>query len=166
MFLIPTSSWTSCTVSLNNILPVCIFWKQKLPTFCMAVAPASVADKIIVLDGDDNEEESPQPSCSASISSSQHPVRNVSSLKAQQSVPTHITQSPFASAKKDTSVLQAENQRLFTEVSLQTYQPQTGCLLKCNLPLLTVFFTTLYDNTAQLCVVWKSLNNNVLSLYG
>lgn len=82
----------------------------------MAVAPASMADKIIVLDGDD-EEESPQPSCSASTSSSQPQAKHVSQLKAQQPVPTHITQSPFASGKKDTHVLQAENQRLFAEVS-------------------------------------------------
>ncbi|XP_073340131.1 death domain-associated protein 6 [Pagrus major] len=80
----------------------------------MAVAPASMADKIIVLD-DDDEEESPQPSCSASKSSSQQQAKNVLPLKAQQPVPTHITQSPFASAKKDAHVLQAENQRLFTE---------------------------------------------------
>ncbi|XP_059206430.1 death domain-associated protein 6 [Centropristis striata] len=81
----------------------------------MAVAPASMADKIIVLDDDDEEEESPQPSCSASTSSSHHQTKKVSTLKAQQSAPTHITQSPFASAKKDAHVLQAENQRLFTE---------------------------------------------------
>uniref|UniRef100_A0A671TGG3 Death domain-associated protein 6 n=1 Tax=Sparus aurata TaxID=8175 RepID=A0A671TGG3_SPAAU len=80
----------------------------------MAVAPASMADKIIVLD-DDDEEESPQPSCSASKSSSQQRAKYVSPLKAQQPVPTHITQSPFASAKKNAHVLQAENQRLFAE---------------------------------------------------
>lgn len=73
-----------------------------------------MADKIIVLD-DDDEEESAQPSCSASTSSSQHQAKKVSPLKAQQPAPTHITQSPFASAKKHTHVLQAENQRLFTE---------------------------------------------------
>uniref|UniRef100_A0A3Q4BFJ3 Death domain-associated protein 6 n=1 Tax=Mola mola TaxID=94237 RepID=A0A3Q4BFJ3_MOLML len=80
----------------------------------MAVAPASMAEKIIVLD-DDDEEESPQPSHSASTSSTQPEVKSVSHLKAQQPVPTHITKSPFASAKKDTHVLQAENQRLFNE---------------------------------------------------
>ncbi|XP_035536979.1 death domain-associated protein 6 [Morone saxatilis] len=79
----------------------------------MAVAPASMADKIIVLD--DDEEETPQPSCSASTSSSRRQSKNVSSLRAQQPVATHITQSPFASAKKQTHVLQAENQKLFTE---------------------------------------------------
>ncbi|XP_041664256.1 death domain-associated protein 6 [Cheilinus undulatus] len=79
----------------------------------MAVAPASMADKIIVLD--DDEEDSPQPSCSASTSSSKHQAKNVSPLKAQQSAPTHITQSPFASAKKDAHVLQVENERLFAE---------------------------------------------------
>ncbi|XP_071357301.1 death domain-associated protein 6 [Trachinotus anak] len=79
----------------------------------MAVAPASMADKIIVLD--DDEEESPQPSCAAPTSSSKHQAKNVSALKLQQPAPTHITQSPFASAKKHTHVLQAENERLFTE---------------------------------------------------
>uniref|UniRef100_A0A3Q0RI57 Death domain-associated protein 6 n=1 Tax=Amphilophus citrinellus TaxID=61819 RepID=A0A3Q0RI57_AMPCI len=80
----------------------------------MAVAPASMADKIIVLDEDD-EEESPQASFSASKSTPKHQAKNVSPLKAQQPVPTHITQSPFATAKKTSQVLQAENQKLFTE---------------------------------------------------
>ncbi|XP_029298927.1 death domain-associated protein 6 [Cottoperca gobio] len=80
----------------------------------MAVAPALMTDKIIVLD-DDDEEESPQPSCSASTSSSRHQAKIVSPLRAQQPVPTHITQSPFASTKKQTHVLQAENQRLFKD---------------------------------------------------
>uniref|UniRef100_A0A4W6D4H8 Death domain-associated protein 6 n=1 Tax=Lates calcarifer TaxID=8187 RepID=A0A4W6D4H8_LATCA len=75
----------------------------------MAVAPASMADKIIVLD--DDEEESPQPSCATPTS----PPEHVSPVQAQQPTPTHITQSPFASAKKQTHVLQAENERLFTE---------------------------------------------------
>lgn len=104
-------------VVLINILTFCVFWKQNYQHFWMAVAPASMADKIIVLD-DDDEEESPQPSCSASRSSSQQQAKKVSALKAQQPVPTHITQSPFASAKKNAHVLQAENQRLFAEVSL------------------------------------------------
>ncbi|KAI3357073.1 hypothetical protein L3Q82_015449 [Scortum barcoo] len=47
--------------------------------------------------------------------SSRNEAKNVSKLKALQPVPTHITQSPFASAKKDAHVLQAENQKLFTE---------------------------------------------------
>ncbi|XP_068566936.1 LOW QUALITY PROTEIN: death domain-associated protein 6 [Cebidichthys violaceus] len=89
--------------------------EQKSPTFWMAVAPASMADKIIVLDDDDDEEESPQPSCSASASSSHQQAKKVLPRRAQQPAPTHITQSPFASAKKDSHVLQAENQRLFTE---------------------------------------------------
>lgn len=104
------------SVALINILPVCISSKQKRPTFWMAVAPASMADKIIVLD--DDEEESPQPSCAATTSPSEHQAENVSPLKAQQLAPTHIAQSPFASAKKHSHVLQAENERLFTEVSL------------------------------------------------
>ncbi|XP_072226556.1 death domain-associated protein 6 isoform X2 [Leuresthes tenuis] len=73
-----------------------------------------MADKIIVLD-DEDEEESPQLSRSAAISSSEHQTKNVSRLKARQPSPTHIIHSPFASAKKDTHVLQAENQKLFTE---------------------------------------------------
>lgn len=81
------------------------------------MAPASMADKIIVLDGDD-EEECPQPS--TSTSSSQLQAKHVSQLKAQQPVPTHISKSPFASAKKDTHVLQAENQSLFAEVSFRS----------------------------------------------
>ncbi|XP_071392550.1 death domain-associated protein 6 [Centroberyx affinis] len=79
----------------------------------MAVAPASMAESIIILD--DDEEESPQPSCSATTSSSRRPANHISPLRAQQPAPTHITQSPFASAKKDSHVLQAENERLFTE---------------------------------------------------
>lgn len=80
----------------------------------MEVAPDSMADKVIVLDDDDDgEEQSPQPSSSLST-----PARKVSQLRDQQPVPTHITQSPFASAKKDRHVLQAENQRLFTEVRM------------------------------------------------
>ncbi|CAJ1083034.1 death domain-associated protein 6 [Xyrichtys novacula] len=78
----------------------------------MAVAPASMADKIIVLD---DEEDCPRPSCSASTSSSQHQAKNFSPFRAQQSAPTHITKSPFASAKKDSHVLQVENQSLFAE---------------------------------------------------
>lgn len=84
----------------------------------MAVAPASMADKIIVLDEEGEEEESPQPSSSASKSSPDLQAKNVSPLKAQLPVPTHITQSPFATAKKTMQCLQAENQKLFTEVSL------------------------------------------------
>uniref|UniRef100_A0A8D3B4V0 Death domain-associated protein 6 n=1 Tax=Scophthalmus maximus TaxID=52904 RepID=A0A8D3B4V0_SCOMX len=79
----------------------------------MAVAPAWMADKIIVLD--DDEEDSPRPSCAAPASSPEHRAKRVSSLKAQQPAPTHITQSPFATAKKHTHVLKAENERLFTE---------------------------------------------------
>ncbi|XP_026204803.1 death domain-associated protein 6 isoform X2 [Anabas testudineus] len=80
----------------------------------MAVAPASMAEKIIVLD-DDDDEENPQPSSVTSKSSSELQNKNVSTLRAQQPAPTHITQSPFASAKKDKHVLEAENQKLFTE---------------------------------------------------
>ncbi|XP_041867974.1 death domain-associated protein 6 isoform X2 [Melanotaenia boesemani] len=79
----------------------------------MAVAPASMADKIIVLD--DDEEDSPQPSCSATTSSSEHRAKHITPLKDQQPALTHIIHSPFASAKKDKNVLQAENQKLFAE---------------------------------------------------
>ncbi|KAJ4927708.1 hypothetical protein JOQ06_015781 [Pogonophryne albipinna] len=81
----------------------------------MAVAPALMADKIIVLDDDDDEEDIPQPSCSASTSSYQLKAKLISPLRAPQPAPTHITQSPFASAKKNPQVLQATNQKLFTE---------------------------------------------------
>ncbi|TNN34011.1 Death domain-associated protein 6 [Liparis tanakae] len=81
----------------------------------MAVAPASMADKIIVLDDDDDEEESPRPSCSAYASPAHQQAKRSFPLRAPPPAPTHITQSPFASAKKHTHVLQAENQRLFTE---------------------------------------------------
>ncbi|XP_058475841.1 death domain-associated protein 6 [Solea solea] len=77
----------------------------------MAVAPAWMSDKIIVLDDDDEEEESPQPPRTGSTSR----VKRESSLKAQQPAQTHITQSPFATAKKQTHVLQAENEKLFSE---------------------------------------------------
>ena len=76
-----------------------------------------MADQIIVLDDDDDDSESPRPSCSASTSSSQRQAKKVTPLKVKPPVPTHITRSPFASAKKQTHVLQAENERLFTEVS-------------------------------------------------
>ncbi|XP_037329201.2 death domain-associated protein 6 isoform X2 [Pungitius pungitius] len=90
--------------------------QEKSPTFWMAVAPAFMADKIIVLDDDDeDEEERPRPTWSPSVSSSQQHAKKVFPPRAQQPAPTHITQSPFASAKKDKHVLQAENQRLFTE---------------------------------------------------
>ncbi|XP_056154128.1 death domain-associated protein 6 isoform X2 [Lampris incognitus] len=78
----------------------------------MAVVPASMAESIIILD--DDEEERPQPSLSAATFSCQRPANHISLLKAQQPTPTHIPQSPFASSK-DRHVLQAENQRLFTE---------------------------------------------------
>lgn len=79
----------------------------------MAVAPASMADMIIILD-EDGEESPPQP-FSSTAGSSRPNCKNVKPLRAQQPAPTHITQSPFASAKKQSHVLQAENERLFTE---------------------------------------------------
>lgn len=93
----------------------------------MAVAPASMADKIIVLD-DEDEELSPQPSCSTATSSSVQKKKHVSPLKAQQQAPTHITKSPFASAKKEVHVLKAENEKLFSEVRhhLKGFLPCVG----------------------------------------
>lgn len=85
----------------------------------MAVAPASLADKIIVLDGDDDDEDkSLNASCSISASFVQPQAKDVFQPKVPQPVPSHVTQSPFVSAKKDAHVLQAENERLFGEVSL------------------------------------------------
>lgn len=83
----------------------------------MAVAPASMADKIIVV-GDDEEDESLSSCCSISTSFTQ--PTEVFQPPEQQPVSSHITQSPFASDKKDARVLQAENQRLFAEVSYYT----------------------------------------------
>lgn len=88
----------------------------------MVVAPASMADKIIVLDDDDDEVESPRPSRVSSTSSSERPTTSVSPVRTRQPAPTHVTQSPFASTKKSENVLEAENQRLFAEVSLKRLQ--------------------------------------------
>lgn len=85
----------------------------------MAVAPASMADKIIVL-GDDEEDESLNSCCSISTSLTQPTKTEVFQPPVQQPVSSHITHSPFASDKKDARVLQAENQRLFAEVSYNT----------------------------------------------
>lgn len=84
----------------------------------MAVAPASLADTIIVLDGDDDDDESLNASCSISTSFIQPEAKAVFQPKVQQPVPPHFAHSPFASARKDAHVLQAENERLFGEVSL------------------------------------------------
>ncbi|XP_041759081.2 death domain-associated protein 6 isoform X2 [Coregonus clupeaformis] len=78
----------------------------------MAVASAAVMDSIVILDDDDEEEERPQPSSSTSSKLS---ANHRTPPKIQQPAPTHITQSPFATAKKESHVLKAENQKLFTE---------------------------------------------------
>uniref|UniRef100_A0A3P8WWZ9 Death domain-associated protein 6 n=1 Tax=Cynoglossus semilaevis TaxID=244447 RepID=A0A3P8WWZ9_CYNSE len=78
----------------------------------MAVAPAWMADKIIVLDEGDSDD-SPQPSCSTSRSESA--ARPVPQLKAPQPIIIHVPPSPFATAKKQSHVLEAENQKLFSE---------------------------------------------------
>ncbi|CAB1320976.1 unnamed protein product [Coregonus sp. 'balchen'] len=80
--------------------------------FLMAVASAAVMDSIVILDDDDEEEERPQPSSSTSSKLS---ANHRTPPKIQQPAPTHITQSPFATAKKESHVLKAENQKLFTE---------------------------------------------------
>ncbi|XP_076158112.1 death domain-associated protein 6 isoform X2 [Alosa pseudoharengus] len=67
-------------------------------------------ENIIILDDDEEEEKSEPSSSTNSRSSADKPRRNV-----QAPTPTHITQSPFASAKKDRSVLQKENEKLFAE---------------------------------------------------
>eukprot|EP00063_Salmo_salar_P057986 XP_014032821.1 PREDICTED: death domain-associated protein 6-like isoform X1 [Salmo salar] len=80
--------------------------------YLMAVASAAVMDSIVILDDDDEEEERPQPSSSTSYKPS---ANHRTPPKIQQPAPTHITQSPFATVKKESHVLKAENQKLFTE---------------------------------------------------
>ncbi|KAL0962365.1 hypothetical protein UPYG_G00339150 [Umbra pygmaea] len=65
---------------------------------------AAVMDSIVILDDDEEPSSSSQPS-----------TNHCTPAKVQQPAPTHITKSPFATAKKETHVLQAENQKLFTE---------------------------------------------------
>uniref|UniRef100_A0A8C6UC22 Death domain-associated protein 6 n=1 Tax=Neogobius melanostomus TaxID=47308 RepID=A0A8C6UC22_9GOBI len=108
----------------------------------MAVAPASLADKIVVLDDDDDEEMTPQPSTAVSRRSSQKNVKQVSPLKAQQSLPTHIVHSPFASSKRETHVIKAENEKLFTEfVEYCTAQTQ-------DCPEVITFLQTKHDKAS------------------
>lgn len=66
-----------------------------------------MADVIVV-----DEEDVPRPPSSTLASSS-------SSRRLQLTTPTHVTQSPFASASKNKHVLQAENHKLFSEVVAQ-----------------------------------------------
>lgn len=109
----------------------------------MAVAPASLADKIIVLDGDDDgEEESLSASCS--VSTSIQPQAEVFQPKVQQPVASPITQWPCVSARREPHVLQAENERLFGEVSPAVFRTtrvpildksvQTLCFCPVNVP--------------------------------
>lgn len=83
----------------------------------MAVAPASMGDEIIVLDEDN--EDSPQPSFSATTPSSEHGSRNALPPKGQHLVAVHAAMSPSrqVSGKKEAQGLLAENQKLFSEVS-------------------------------------------------
>ncbi|XP_052327987.1 death domain-associated protein 6 isoform X1 [Oncorhynchus keta] len=85
--------------------------QAKNSPYLMAVASAAVMDSIVILD-DDEEEERPQPSSSTSSKPS---ANHRTPPKIQQPAPTHITQSPFATVKKESHVLKAENQKLFTE---------------------------------------------------
>lgn len=71
-------------------------------------------DSIVILDDDDEEASTSASSSHATNGQPKTPV------KIQPPPPTHITQSPFASAKKDVHVLQKENEKLFAEVRLLT----------------------------------------------
>ncbi|KAJ8273757.1 hypothetical protein GJAV_G00105180 [Gymnothorax javanicus] len=73
----------------------------------MAVV-AGAMDSIVILSDDEAE---PQP-CS---STSSFTPANDKSHKSSMPVPTHITQSPFASSQKETHILLLENQKLFAE---------------------------------------------------
>ncbi|XP_059365024.1 death domain-associated protein 6 isoform X2 [Carassius carassius] len=75
------------------------------PPFRMAGA---VMDSIVILDDDDEE-------ASTSASTSYSHATNGQPKIPVKNQPTHITQSPFASAKKDAHVLQKENEKLFAE---------------------------------------------------
>uniref|UniRef100_A0A8C0YKJ8 Death domain-associated protein 6 n=1 Tax=Cyprinus carpio carpio TaxID=630221 RepID=A0A8C0YKJ8_CYPCA len=69
----------------------------------------AVMDSIVILDDDDEEASTSASSSHATNGQPKTPV------KIQPPPPTHITQSPFASAKKDVHVLQKENEKLFAE---------------------------------------------------
>ncbi|KAL0167288.1 hypothetical protein M9458_039132, partial [Cirrhinus mrigala] len=71
----------------------------------------AVMDSIVILDDDDEEAST---SASASYSRATN-CQSKTPVKNQPPAPTHITQSPFASAKKDVRVLQLENEKLFAE---------------------------------------------------
>ena len=89
----------------------------------MAVARASMAESIIILDDDEDSPQPPRPA--HAITSSKRRSASTTVLAAKEPTPaptltpTHITASPFASAKKEGHVLQVENQRLFDEVRPQ-----------------------------------------------
>ncbi|XP_062867513.1 death domain-associated protein 6 [Trichomycterus rosablanca] len=73
-------------------------------------ACAKVMESIMILDDDDETEE---PSVSTLPPQATSCV--TSTLKVQQSQSTHITESPFASAKKKSHILKIENEKLFGE---------------------------------------------------
>ncbi|KAB5517976.1 hypothetical protein PHYPO_G00173770 [Pangasianodon hypophthalmus] len=84
------------------------FLKDFPQLLSLMAAVTKVMDSIVILDDDDAEEPS---------SSSSHPQTSCvsSTSKIFQLPATHIPESPFASAKKDSHVLQLENEKLFGE---------------------------------------------------
>lgn len=80
--------------------------------YCLQRLSSLAMDSIIILDDDEEEEKSEASSTISLRSSADKPRRCVPTP-----IPTHITQSPFASAKKDSFVLQKENEKLFAEVT-------------------------------------------------
>ncbi|XP_005159495.2 death domain-associated protein 6 isoform X1 [Danio rerio] len=93
------------TVLINSMLSA---QQIRSPPFRMAGAGM---ESIVILDDDDEEAASTSASCSQATA--QHLKTPVKSQPVP--APTHITQSPFASAKKDTHVLKVENEKLFNE---------------------------------------------------
>ncbi|MFT7811304.1 death domain-associated protein 6 [Arapaima gigas] len=69
-----------------------------------------VMDSTVILDNDEEEKEQAQPCTSSSFFSA-----NTGASKASLPAPTHITESPFASAQKESHILLLENQKLFKE---------------------------------------------------
>lgn len=128
----------NCSFSFVLFPTITVFFKDRNCHLhfhsLMAVAPASLADTIIVLDGDDDEDKSLNASCSISTSVIQPQAKEVFQLQVQQPVSSHITQSPLVSAKKDGHVLQAENEKLFGEVSLVIFKITLVFITDKNIP--------------------------------
>ncbi|XP_028819522.1 death domain-associated protein 6 [Denticeps clupeoides] len=85
-----------------------------------------IMDSIVILD-DDEEDEHLQMSSTEPSSSSSLPTTRRITLNSQLPAPTHITQSPFASAKKSSFVLQKEIETLFAEFVKYCQQQTTDC---------------------------------------